>query len=79
MHSKTNPTTALRAGTGAPEFTLRSTPDQFVSLTEFRGRPVVLAFYPADWSPVCGGYDGPLNEGALFTNLVAKGKTVPIN
>ena len=54
MHSNTNATTALRAGIGAPEFTLRSTPDQSVSLTEFRGRPVVLAFYPADWSPVCG-------------------------
>ncbi|MFN2164918.1 MAG: redoxin domain-containing protein, partial [Anaerolineae bacterium] len=21
---------------------------------DFRGRPVVLVFYPADWSPVCG-------------------------
>ncbi len=25
-----------------------------VSLSEFRGRPVILVFYPADWSPVCG-------------------------
>jgi peroxiredoxin len=25
-----------------------------VSLDEFRGRPLILAFYPADWSPVCG-------------------------
>jgi peroxiredoxin len=25
-----------------------------VSLSEFRGQPVILAFYPADWSPVCG-------------------------
>jgi peroxiredoxin len=40
-------------GTVAPNFTLKSTPDQSVSLTEFRGRPVVLVFYPADWSPVC--------------------------
>lgn len=47
-------TGAPSAGTAAPDFTLRSTPDQFVSLHEFRGRPVVLAFYPADWSPVCG-------------------------
>jgi peroxiredoxin len=43
----------LNAGTKAPEFTLKSTPDQTVSLRDFRGRPVVLAFYPADWSPVC--------------------------
>ena len=29
-------------------------PDQFISLSELRGRPVILTFYPADWSPVCG-------------------------
>ncbi len=45
---------ALKAGDAAPDFTLKSTPDQSVSLTEFRGQPVVLVFYPADWSPVCG-------------------------
>lgn len=45
---------ALEVGSVAPDFTLPSTPDQRVSLREFRGRPVVIAFYPADWSPVCG-------------------------
>jgi len=44
----------LAPGTSAPEFTLRVTPDQDLSLSEFRGRPVIIAFYPADWSPVCG-------------------------
>ena len=44
---------ALAPGRTAPEFTLPSTPDQSVSLSEFRGRPVVLVFYPEDWSPVC--------------------------
>jgi peroxiredoxin len=44
----------LSAGHSAPDFTLRVTPDQNLSLNEFRGRPVILAFYPADWSPVCG-------------------------
>ncbi|MGA7275230.1 MAG: redoxin domain-containing protein, partial [Candidatus Udaeobacter sp.] len=54
-HSASNDhQTALGPGVQAPDFTLRSTPDQSVSLNEFRGRPVVLAFYPADWSPVCG-------------------------
>lgn len=48
------PASALGPGTPAPDFMLRTTPDQFVSLSEFRGRPVVLCFYPADWSPVCG-------------------------
>jgi peroxiredoxin len=45
--------TPLPPGSKAPEFTLKSTPDQTVSLRDFRGQPVVLAFYPADWSPVC--------------------------
>jgi peroxiredoxin len=44
----------LAAGTVAPDFSLKSTPDQTVSLSEFLGSPVILAFYPADWSPVCG-------------------------
>jgi peroxiredoxin len=46
----------------APDFCLRSTPDQSVSLSDFRGRPVVLAFYPADWSPVCGDQMTLYNE-----------------
>jgi peroxiredoxin len=33
-----------------------------VSLSAFRGRPVVLAFYPADWSPVCGDQMALYNE-----------------
>ena len=54
--------TALPAGTVAPDFTLKSTPDQAVNLRDFRGRPVVLAFYPADWSPVCGDQMALYNE-----------------
>jgi peroxiredoxin len=53
---------ALSAGMVAPEFSLLSTPDQTVKLSEFRGRPVVLAFYPADWSPVCGDQMSLYNE-----------------
>src|ERR1043165_6148860 len=54
MHDRPSPTRALEAGTPAPQFSLKSTPDQLVSLSEFRGQPVILAFYPADWSPVYG-------------------------
>jgi peroxiredoxin len=43
----------LPAGTKAPDFQLSSTPDQTVSLADFRGQPLILAFYPEDWSPVC--------------------------
>src|SRR5215470_3724526 len=52
----------LQAGARAPEFTLPSTPDQKVSLSEFLGRNVVLAFYPADFSPVCGDQMALYNE-----------------
>jgi peroxiredoxin len=53
---------ALSAGTPAPNFTLHATPDQLLSLEELRGNAVVLAFYPADWSPVCGDQMGLYNE-----------------
>ena len=49
-------------GTDAPDFNLRSTPDQWVTLSDFRGQPVILAFYPADWSPVCGDQMALYNE-----------------
>ena len=52
----------LPEGTPAPPFALPSTPDQKVSLSELRGRPVVLAFYPADWSPVCSDQMALYNE-----------------
>jgi len=52
----------LRAGTPAPEFSLPATPDQKVALSELRGHPVILAFYPADWSPVCGDQMALYNE-----------------
>ena len=52
----------LTAGTPAPGFSLNSTPDQKVSLSEFAGRSVILAFYPADWSPVCGDQMALYNE-----------------
>src|SRR5277367_2954320 len=54
--------TALQPGVQAPDFSLPTTPDQKVTLSEFRGQPVVLVFYPADWSPVCGDQVGLYNE-----------------
>jgi peroxiredoxin len=52
----------LPIGTQAPDFSLHTTPDQRVSLTDFRGQPVVLVFYPADFSPVCGDQVALYNE-----------------
>ena len=59
------PTSALPAGTKAPDFELNTTPDQRVALSAFFGRPVILVFYPADWSPVCG------DQLALYNELIA--------
>ena len=58
----------LPPGTEAPEFQLPSTPDQMVSLAEFRGQPVILAFYPEDWSPVCS------DQLALYQELLPEFK-----
>jgi peroxiredoxin len=52
----------LPAGTPAPDFTLNAKPDQTLMLKGLRGRPVILAFYPADWSPVCGDQMALYNE-----------------
>src|ERR1700733_3302302 len=49
-------------GTKAPDFTLTSEPGKSVSLASLRGKPVILAFYPADWSPVCGDQMALYNE-----------------
>jgi peroxiredoxin len=52
----------LSAGSAAPNFTLHVTPDQTLSLSDLLGHPVILAFYPADWSPVCGDQMALYNE-----------------
>jgi peroxiredoxin len=52
----------VQEGTPAPDFELYTTPDQKISLHDLRSRPVILAFYPADWSPVCGDQLALYNE-----------------
>ncbi|MET0634628.1 MAG: redoxin domain-containing protein [Chitinophagaceae bacterium] len=58
----------LEPGTKAPLFELHSTPDQKLSLTDLKGKRVILAFYPADWSPVCGDQMALYNETLRFFN-----------
>ncbi len=52
----------LAIGTKAPDFTLSAGPDQTVKLSDFRGKRLILAFYPADWSPVCSDQMALYNE-----------------
>ena len=58
----------LKKGLKAPDFSLKSTSDQEVSLKDFLGNPVILAFYPADFSPVCG------SELTLFNEVLPEFK-----
>lgn len=43
----------ISAGEPAPDFTLRNQDGEKVSLSDYRGRKVLLVFYPMDFSPVC--------------------------
>jgi peroxiredoxin len=54
----------LQPGTRAPDFTLADSPTSRRRLSDSRGHPVILVFYPADWSPVCG------DELAIFNELL---------
>lgn len=64
LPSTKNKNQPLEKGTKAPDFSLKDTPDQKVTLSDFLGQPVILAFYPADFSPVCG------NEMSLFNEIL---------
>ena len=54
----------LQPGRRAPEFRLKDGEGTEVSLQQHRGQAVILAFYPGDWSPVCG------DQLALYNELV---------
>jgi peroxiredoxin len=43
----------LRAGCRAPDFRLRCSHYREAALDDYRGRPLVVVFYVADWHPVC--------------------------
>jgi peroxiredoxin len=59
------PDSLLQPGAKAPDFSLPAGPDGKMSLRDFAGKPLVLVFYPADFSPVCGDQLALYNE-ALF-------------
>jgi peroxiredoxin len=53
----------LKPGSKAPELGVQSTPDgRIVTLSQFKGQPLVLIFYPGDFTPVCTGELGLFNE-----------------
>ncbi len=66
MPDATSPDAPLPAGTPAPDFELPVRFGETVTLSSHRGRPVVLVFYPADWSPTCG------DQLAVYAELSAE-------
>lgn len=64
MAENQNPKGPLPPGTPAPGFDLPCTADQKICLSDFAGKPLILAFYPADWSPVCG------DQMALYNQIL---------
>ena len=63
----------LSKGNIAPDFYLFTKPGQKLSLDELKGKRVIVAFYPADWSPVCGDQMALYNETlALFNKFNAQ-------
>ena len=50
-------------GDTAPDFTLPGTGGQTYTLSAFRGRPVVVVFYPGDNTPVCTRQLNSYTEG----------------
>jgi peroxiredoxin len=52
----------LQQGEIAPDFELYATPDQRLALRQLKGKNVIIAFYPADWSPVCSDQMALYNE-----------------
>jgi peroxiredoxin len=65
-NARTGSSGPLEPGTPAPNFTLASGPATQVRLSDLRGHPVILVFYPADWSPVCG------DELALYNQVLGE-------
>ena len=57
---------AISVGSPAPEFALRDQTQKEVKLSDFKGKKVVIVFYPLDWSPVC------TNEHACFVQDLKK-------
>jgi peroxiredoxin len=64
---------ALAVGQPAPEFTLKDQTQKEVKLADFKGKNVVIIFYPLDWSPVCSTEHATLvTDLAQFEKLNAQ-------
>lgn len=63
---------SIKVGDIAPAFSLPGTGGRNYSLSEFAGKPLVIAFYPGDDTPVCTKQLNSYNDGfEEFENLDA--------
>jgi peroxiredoxin len=60
----------IAVGQPAPEFSLKDQDQKDVKLSDYRGKNVVMIFYPLDWSPVC------TNEHACFVSELKQFQTL---
>ncbi len=68
---------ALGIGTEAPDFTLMNTEGDHISLSQFRGTPVYLNFFPAAFSPVCvDWFTGIADDSSPYAGAVVIGISV---
>ena len=58
--------THLKEGDKAPIFKGKDQEGKEISLSGLKGKKVILAFYPADWSPVCGDELALYNQTRKF-------------
>lgn len=60
----------IKAGERAPDFILKGHDDKDYKLSDYKGKTVLLAFYPADFSPTCS------EEHACFVNDLKRFESV---
>ena len=70
----TNTNIKLKEGEAAPDFTALTNGDEEISLSQFRGQPVVLYFYPKDNTPGCNKEACGFRD--VHTEIVAKNAIV---
>ncbi|WP_256590978.1 MULTISPECIES: redoxin domain-containing protein [unclassified Pseudomonas] len=71
LNDPTGSTASVNEPLAALDFSLYATLDQPSSLSEWKGAPVILAFYPADWSEVC------CDQMSLYNELLSTQRSRP--
>jgi len=60
---------AIETGVEAPDFTLKTQDDKEWKLSNFRGKNIILLFYPLDWSPTCEKENCRISQEPIFSDF----------